>query len=172
MATSTEVLPKLIADGESKGIHVPDVPVPEAILRQQAPVCQQIYQGVVDYCKGTDQISMIPMQYIQLGAYAGMLAAAWQRKHPSALEKEDFPRILMAGRRAEELASTIISATSISRHCWRPAIMERHPWTRPISMKRREECTGTGHSLPKVWCHELRKMIRNDGLFRQKIDRN
>ena len=87
MATSQEILPKLIADGESKGICVPDMPVSEAILRQQAPVCQQIYQGVVDYCKGTDQISMIPMQYIQLGAYAGMLAAAWQRKDPSALEK-------------------------------------------------------------------------------------
>ena len=48
---------------------------------------------------------MIPMQYIQLGAYAGMLAAVWERIDPAALKKEDFPETLMAGRKAEELAT-------------------------------------------------------------------
>ena len=105
MATSAEVLPKLIADGAAKGIDVSSVPVSEAILRQQTAVCRKIYEGIAAYCKGTDQISMIPMQYIQLGAYAGMLAAVWERIDPAALKKEDFPETLMAGRKAEELAT-------------------------------------------------------------------
>lgn len=105
MATSSEVMQKLLDNAAREGIPVSGETIPEKILRQQTAVCKRVYDGVASYCKGTDQISMIPMQYIQLGAYAGMLAFVWYRQDPDALLSEDFPEKLMAGHRAEELGT-------------------------------------------------------------------
>lgn len=117
MAQSQEVMKKLIGEGLSKGILSNGrEDIPEELWELRIPVCEMVNRGITAYCKGNDQLSMIPMLTIQLSAYAGMAAYAERGTIPSC-SAEDFAKQLTQGRPVEELGTVSWELQGIEPGC-------------------------------------------------------
>lgn len=147
MAEIKDVLYVLVNKGIEKGyLAEEEKEIPELLLLQGREICEGIYHGVSDFCKGNDQISMVPTLTIQQGAHAGIGAAALYKK--GLLEDADVKilSLLTEGKSVMELGTLAWEKTDSRPGSDRANAMDDH--IDSLYMKALiEACDGNGGNM-------------------------
>ena len=147
MAEVKDVLYVLVNKGIEKGfLAEEETAVPELLSEKGREVCEGIYHGVSDFCKGNDQISMVPTLTIQLGGHAGIGAAALYKKGAIENADVDILGLLTEGKSVMELGTIAWEKTDSKPGSERANALDDH--IDSLYMKALiEACDGNGGNM-------------------------